>query len=156
MRKSIFLSCRINEFMSSKSSDDDDMMSISDDFFGGGDSSSSNIRTYRESLNVILEKGPDYGVHTLLQIEKASNLLFEDYITPKVVFQKFKHLVMLKSDEMAGVTLHLNDDIRLEKLSSDWERLRAYYYAEESDSYTLFTPYMPSKSKDIINTLKTL
>ncbi len=146
----------LEESNSSKSSDNDDMMSISDDFFGGDDNSSSNVRTYREALNVILDKGPDYGVHTLLQIEKASNLLFEDYITPKVVFQKFKHLVMLKADETAGVTLHLNDDIRLEKLSSDWERLRAYYYAEESDSYTLFTPYMPSKSKDIINTLKIL
>lgn len=141
---------------SSKASDDDDMMSLSDDFFGGGSSSSSSVKTYKDALNVILEKGPDYGVHTLLQIEKASNLLFEDYITPKVVFQKFKHLVMLKSEETAGVTLHLNDDIRLEKLSSDWDRLRAYYYAEESDNYTLFTPYMPSKSKDIINLLKTL
>ena len=146
----------LEESTSSKSSDDDDMMSISDDFFGDSSSSSTSVRTYRDALNVILEKGPDYGVHTLLQIEKASNLLFEDYITPKVVFQKFKHLVMLKSDETAGVTLHLNDEIRLEKLSSDWERLRAYYYAEESDSYMLFTPYMPSKSKDIINLLKTI
>lgn len=146
----------LDDNSSSKPSDDDDMMSISDDFFGGGSSSSSNVKTYKDALNVILEKGPDYGVHTLLQIEKASNLLFEDYITPKVVFQKFKHLVMLKSDETTGVTLHLNDDIRLEKLSSDWERLRAYYYAEESDSYTLFTPYMPSKSKEIINLLKTI
>jgi hypothetical protein len=146
----------LEESNSRKSSDDDDMMSISDDFFGDSSSSSTSVRTYRDAMNVILEKGPDYGVHTLLQIEKASNLLFEDYITPKVVFQKFKHLVMLKSDETAGVTLHLNDDIRLEKLSSDWERLRAYYYAEESDSYTLFTPYMPSKAKDIINLLKTL
>ena len=146
----------LEESNSNKSSDDDDMMSISDDFFGDSSSSSASVRTYRDALNVILEKGPDYGVHTILQIEKASNLLFEDYITPKVVFQKFKHLVMLKSDETAGVTLHLNDDIRLEKLSSDWERLRAYYYAEESDSYTLFTPYMPSKSKDIINLLKTI
>jgi len=146
----------LEESNNSKSSDDDDMMSISDDFFGDSSSSSTSVRTYRDAMNVILEKGPDYGVHTLLQIEKASNLLFEDYITPKVVFQKFKHLVILKSDETAGVTLHLNDDIRLEKLSSDWERLRAYYYAEESDSYTLFTPYMPSKSKDIINLLKTI
>ena len=146
----------LEESNSSKPSDEDDMMSISDNFFGSDSSSSSSVRTYREALNVILEKGPDYGVHTLLQIEKASNLLFEDYITPKMVFQKFKHLVMLKSDETAGVTLHLNDDIRLEKLSSDWERLRAYYYAEESDSYTLFTPYMPSKSKDIINLLNTI
>lgn len=146
----------LEENNSSKPSDEDDMMSISDNFFGNDSISSSSVRTYREALNVILEKGPDYGVHTLLQIEKASNLLFEDYITPKVVFQKFKHLVMLKSDETAGVTLHLNDEIRLEKLSSDWERLRAYYYAEESDSYTLFTPYMVSKSKDNINLLKTI
>lgn len=138
---------------SSKGSDED-MMSISDDFFGDSGSSSLNVKTYKDALKVILDKGPDYGVHTLLQIEKASNLLFEDYITPKVVFQKFKHLVMLRSDETAGVTLHLNDDIRLEKLSSDWERLRAYYYAEESDSYTLFTPYMPSDAKTIINLLK--
>lgn len=146
----------LEEGNSSKSSDDDDMMSISDDFFGDSSSSSASVRTYRDALNVILEKGPDYGVHTLLQIEKASNLLFEDYITPKVVFQKFKHLVMLKSDETAGVTLHLNDEIRLEKLSCDWERLRAYYYAEESDSYTLFTPYMPSKGKDIIKLLESI
>lgn len=146
----------LEESNSSKSSNDEDMMSISDDFFGSGDSSSSNIRTYRDALNVILDKGPDYGVHTLLQIEKASNLLFEDYITPKVVFQKFKHLVMLRSDETTGVTLHLNDDIRLEKLSSDWERLRAYYYAEESDSYTLFTPYMPSDAKTIIHLMNTI
>jgi len=150
------MNMELEESNSSKSSDGDDMMSISDDFFGDSSISSTSVRTYRDALNVILEKGPDYGVHTLLQIEKASNLLFEDYITPKVVFQKFKHLVMLKSDETAGVTLHLNDNIRLEKLSSDWERLRAYYYAEESDSYTLFTPYMPSKSKDIINLLKTV
>ena len=146
----------LEESNNSKSNDDDDMMSISDDFFGDSSSSPSSVRTYREALNVILDKGPDYGVHTLLQLEKASNLLFEDYITPKVVFQKFKHLVMLKSDETAGVTLHLNDEIRLEKLSSDWERLRAYYYAEESDSYTLFTPYMSLRSKDIINLLNTL
>ena len=144
----------LEESNSCQSSDDEDMNILSDNLFGDSSSSSTSVRTYRDALNVILDKGPDYGVHTLLQIEKASNLLFEDYITPKVVFQKFKHLVMLKSDETAGVTLHLNDDIRLEKLSSDWERLRAYYYAEESDSYTLFTPYMPSKSKDIINLLK--
>ena len=144
----------LEESNSCQSSDDEDMNILSDNLFGDSSSSSTSVRTYRDALNVILDKGPDYGVHTLLQIEKSSNLLFEDYITPKVVFQKFKHLVMLKSDETAGVTLHLNDDIRLEKLSSDWERLRAYYYAEESDSYTLFTPYMPSKSKDIINLLK--
>lgn len=115
---------------------------------------SSNIQTYRDALKVILDKGPDCGVHTLLQIEKISNLLFEEQITPKVVFLKFKHLVLLKSDDKINVTLHLNDDIHLEKLSIDREHLNAYYYAEDSESYTLFTPYLPSKSKDIIKVLK--
>lgn len=110
-------------------------------------------QTYRKTLNVILDKGPDFGVHTLLQIEKLSNLLFENNITPKFVFQKFKHLVMLKSDENYDVALHLNDDIHLEKLSSDRERLCAYYYAEESESFTLFTPYIPLKSKDVVKML---
>lgn len=115
---------------------------------------SSNIKTYRDALNVILDKGPDSGVHTLLQLEKVSNLLFEEQITPKAVFQKFKHLVLLKSDETIGATLHLNDDIHLEKLSIDREQLSAFYYAEESESYTLFTPYLPSQSKKIIKMLK--
>ena len=115
---------------------------------------SSNIQTYRDALNVILDKGPDSGVHTMLQLEKVSNLLFEEHITSKAVFQKFKHLVLLKSDETTSATLHLNDDIHLEKLSIDREQLSAFYYAEESDSYTLFSPYLPSKSKDIIKLLK--
>lgn len=144
----------------STSSIDDPMLAINafldDDGSSSNNKSVSNIKTYREALNIILDKGPDYGVHTLLQIEKINNFLFEDYISSKELFQKFKHLIMLRSDEMTGSRIGLRDDIRLEKLSSDWERLRAYYYAEESDSYTLFTPYMPSKAKDIINLLKTI
>ena len=53
----------------------------------------------------------------------------------------FRHLVMLKSDENAVTTLGLSDDLKLENLSSDIERLRAYYYNEGNDSYTLFTPF---------------
>lgn len=133
----------------------DDALRTSEVFFGGGGSTPSNVRTYKDALSVIVDKGPDYGVHTLLQLEKVSNLLYMD-LSPKEVFQKFKHFVLLKSPENEGQKLYLNDDIHLEKLSCDWERLRAYYYAEESDSYTLFTPYMTSKSKDIINLLKTI
>ena len=144
------------------SSNDDKVANISAFLDGDSDDSystnkmESNIRSYREALDIILDKGPDYGVHTLLQLEKINNFLFEDYISPKELYQKFKHLVMLRSDEKTGSRIGLSDDIHLEKLSSDWERLRAYYYAEESDNYTLFTPYMPSKSKDIIHLLNTL
>ena len=45
------------------------------------------------------------------------------------------------SEENAINRLNLNDDIALENLSSDPERLRAFYYNETNDSYTLFTPY---------------
>ena len=60
---------------------------------------------------------------------------------------------MLKSDESASSQLGLNDNVRLESLSRDLERLRAYYYAEESDTYTLFTPYMESSKEEIVELL---
>ena len=56
---------------------------------------------------------------------------------------------MLKSNESVASSLHLNDDIHLEKLSSFSDRLRAYYYAGESDKYTLFTPYITNKTEEI-------
>ena len=116
--------------------------------------SSSTIRSYRQALEVILNNGPEVGVHTIIQVDKPVNLLFGD-LTAKEIFQKFKYLIMLKSDEMAASRLNLRDDIRLENLSKDPDRLRAYYYAEESDAYTLFTPYMITENS-IIEQLKTL
>ena len=134
----------------------------SDDAFGFGDfsfsnegTSSSSIKTFKQALELILDKGPEFGVHTIMQLDKPSNFLFSDYISPKMVYQKFKHLIMLKSDEAASAQLHLNDNIRLETLSKDLERLRAYYYSEESDTYTLFTPYMELSNEEIMNLLKT-
>ena len=133
----------------------------SDDAFGFGGfsfsnegTSSSSIKTFKQALELILDKGPELGVHTIMQLDKPSNFLFSDYISPKMVYQKFKHLIMLKSDESASAQLHLNDNIRLETLSKDLERLRAYYYSEESDTYTLFTPYMELSNDEIINLLK--
>lgn len=133
-----------------------------DDAFGFGGfsfsnegTSSSSIKTFKQALELILDKGPEFGVHTIMQLDKPSNFLFSDYISPKMVYQKFKHLIMLKSDEAASAQLHLNDNIRLETLSKDLERLRAYYYSEESDTYTLFTPYMELSNDEIMNLLKT-
>lgn len=53
----------------------------------------------------------------------------------------FHHLIMLKSDENAVNSLGMSDDLKLENLSSDIERLRAIYYNETNNSYTLFTPF---------------
>ena len=54
------------------------------------------------------------------------------------------------------MTLGLSDDIRLEDLSSEQERLRAYYYSEEDDSYQLFSPYTLPTKKELDNILKQL
>lgn len=124
-------------------------MSISDDFFSTSSSSSSKAKTFKQAMDIILDKGPEFGVHVIMQLEKPTNFLFDDYVSPKRVFLKFKHLVMLRSDESVAASLHLNDTIRLETLSSDEERLRAYYYAEESDTYTMFTPYVTMDVNEI-------
>ena len=118
----------------------------SDDFgFGGSftseSSSTSDLNTYRKALTYLLDNGADKGVHVILQLDKPEKLLFEEYVTGKLVFEKFRHLIMLRSEENAINRLNLNDDIALENLSSDPERLRAFYYNETNDSYTLFTPY---------------
>ena len=115
-----------------------------------------SVRSFSEAMNVILDKGPEVGVHTIIQLEKTANYLFTDYISHKEMFKKFKHLILLKSDENAATQLHLRNDIRLENLSKDVERLRTYYYAEESDTYTLFTPYMPLKGKEFKQFIKNL
>lgn len=111
-------------------------------FMGGGSTTTTSVTSFRSALNIILEKGPELGVHTILQVEKPSNILFMDYISPKALYQKFKHLILLKSEERASSQLGLRDDIRLENLSREAERMRAYYYSEESDEYALFTPFM--------------
>lgn len=130
----------------------------SNDAFGpmnftfSGQSSSATIKTYKDALNYILECGPDYHVHTILQVDKPDNLLFEDYVTSKFVLKKFRHLIILRSDEKAAMKMGVPDEIRLETLNSEPERLRAIYYADGDDGWTLFSPFaMPDK--EIITSL---
>lgn len=106
----------------------------------------SQIKTYKQALQMILERGSEFGVHTVLQIDKPDKLLFSDglSVSAKEVFKMFKYLVMLHSEENVATRL-ISNDIKLEKLSDKNERLRAYYYSEDDDKYTLFTPYdMPT------------
>jgi hypothetical protein len=62
-------------------------------------------------------------------------------MTGKIFFSMFHHVVMLRSDSSAVNNLGMSDDLKLENLSSDIERLRAIYYNETNNSYTLFTPF---------------
>ncbi len=57
---------------------------------------------------------------------------------------------MLHSDENATTRMNIRNDIHLEDLSSDNERLRAYYYSYMDDTYKLFSPYTIPEI-DIIN-----
>lgn len=121
--------------------------SAADDFgfdssmFSGGSSSDSDFNSYLKVIDYILKNGAEVGVHVILQIDKPKQLLFSDYLSAKEFFNMFHHLVMLKSDDNAVNTLGMSDELRLENLSSDIERLRAIYYNETNNSYTLFTPF---------------
>ena len=110
-------------------------------FSGGGDSGDATFNSYQKVIEYILKNGAEVGVHVILQIDKPKQLLFADYMSAKDFFNMFHHLIMLKSDENAVNTLGMSDDLRLENLSSDIERLRAIYYNETNNSYTLFTPF---------------
>lgn len=109
--------------------------------FTAGDSGSMNFNSYQKAIEYILKNGAEVGVHVILQIDKPKQLLFSDYMSAKDFFNMFHHLIMLKSDENAVNSLGMSDDLKLENLSSDIERLRAIYYNETNNSYTLFTPF---------------
>jgi hypothetical protein len=121
-----------------------------------GDKKQIDVSNFEKAMRYILENGPEQGVHTILQIDKPSKLLFQEFVSSKVVFSMFKHIVMLRSEEKTAMTLGLSDDIRLEDLSSEQERLRAYYYSEEDDSYQLFSPYTLPTENELNNILKQL
>lgn len=109
--------------------------------FTAGDSGSMNFNSYQKAIEYILKNGAEVGVHVILQIDKPKQLLFSDYMSAKDFFNMFHHPIMLKSDENAVNSLGMSDDLKLENLSSDIERLRAIYYNETNNSYTLFTPF---------------
>lgn len=129
------------EIASEKNVSAADDFGIDSSMFSAGDSSDANFNSYQKVIEYILRNGAEVGVHVVLQIDKPKQLLFADYMSARDFFNMFHHLIMLKSDENAVNTLGLSDDLRLENLSSDVERLRAIYYNETNNSYTLFTPF---------------
>lgn len=120
---------------------DDNDFGFDNSMFSTGESTDENFNSYHKVIEYIIQNGAEVGVHVILQIDKPKQLLFADYMTAKDFFNMFHHLVMLKNDDNAVNSLGLSDDLRLENLSSDEERLRAIYYNEMSNSYTLFTPF---------------
>lgn len=99
--------------------------------------------TYPQALMYLLDEGPMHDIHILLQIDKPSNILFGDeYDVDAAV--KFRHKVILRSENKFLNPLRFSQDIDVESLSDEEEHLRAYYYPDGDDP-VLFTPYqMPS------------
>lgn len=89
-----------------------------------------------------------------MSVDKIERFLFDEYPSRRLVFSKFKHLIMLRSDERTIPQLSLSDDCHPERLSDDETRLRAIYYNDDMDSYTTYTPFkVPSYDslKKLIN-----
>ena len=133
----------------------DDVLSIMKGINFGSTSTpskSADVKTIKDAFTYILSHGPEVGVHTIMQLDKPDHFLFEDYFNKKTLESYFKHLVLLRSEEIVAAKLQLQDDVKLHKMESNPLRLRAYYYNNESDKYTLFTPYMLPKI-EILNKL---
>lgn len=100
----------------------------------------NNLKTYHDCISYILDNGPECGIHTILQVDKPSKILFEDYQSQRTVLAKFKHLIMLHTDDRNAYNL-VNDDIDLNKLCYNNDRLRAIYFNDDTSKYTTISPY---------------
>lgn len=109
---------------------------------GGGMSMGgvSSEMTFQQVLNYILDEGPMQGVHTLLQVDKPGNILFEGDFGLNAT-DKFRHKVILRSENKYLQPMRFSADIDVEILSDEEEHLRAYYYPEGGDPQ-LFTPFL--------------
>ncbi len=119
--------------------------------FGGARSAQ---RTYRTELQYLLENGSEQGVHFILQVDKPQNLIGGQTLSQQMVKTLFRHWVMLHSASDAALALRLSDEIRLDNLSDDLDRLRAIYYSDDTDTYKLLTPYRYTTEEENVELLK--
>ena len=100
--------------------------------------------TYLKALTYILDEGPLQDVHTLLLVDKPANICFEgDYDVNNT--DKFRHKIILRSENKFLMPMRFGQDIDVETLGDEEERMRAYYYPDGDDPM-LFTPYqMPDE-----------
>ena len=117
------------------------------DFMGDASEEDTNNMTYPQALMYLLDEGSMHGIHVLLQIDKPSNILFGDEYDVEAAL-KFRHKIILKSENKYLNPLRFSQDIDVEHLSDEEEHLRAYYYPDGDDP-VLFTPYQMPES-DII------
>lgn len=107
-----------------------------------------DIKTVTSALKYILERGPENAVHTVMQMDRMDNYYIGNengYVGAKTIYSHFAHIILLRSGEQDVLNLRLPDDISPAALEDNADRLRAYYYNESGNRYSLLTPYvMPS------------
>lgn len=114
----------------------------------------SSLKTTKDALNYILDKGPTYGIHSIIQVCRPADFLCAQGYGKENIYKKCKHIIFLRSEATSLSHLMLKDDIDVEitKFIDKPDHLRAYYYNALNDSYQLFTPYI-LPDKEIINNL---
>lgn len=111
------------------------------------DVASTDEMTFPQALMYLLDEGPLNDVHVLMQIDKPSNILFGDEYDVDAA-NKFRHKVILRSENKFLNPLRFSKDIDVEVLSDEEEHLRAYYYPDGDDP-VLFTPFQMPDTETI-------
>lgn len=127
---------------------DDGVIGFDKDSLGdlmGDESTDPDVNDFPKALMYLLEEGAVNDVHILMQIDKPSNILFGDDEYAIEAAIKFRHKVILKSENKYLNPFRFSKDIDVEVLSDEVKRMRAYYYPEDDDPI-LFTPFqMPDE-----------
>ena len=129
--------------------DDEISFDMSDlgDLMADNSTSNSDDLTFPKALIYLLDEGPMNDVHVLMQIDKPSNILFGDEYDVEAA-NKFRHKVILRSENKILGPFRFSQDIDVEMLSDEEEHLRAYYYPDGDDP-VLFTPYQMPDTETI-------
>ena len=109
-------------------------------------------KTYRSELKYILENGPELGVHTLLQIDKLSNLLFEGNISSRFVYRMFGYVCLLRCEKETEMRLSL-EGVYPHQLSEEDANLGAWFIDDTNGSKEKFTPFAQVTNESITNLL---
>lgn len=96
--------------------------------------------TVRSELRLILEKGPEMGVHCLVQLDRLSKLLFESSVTSRFVYRMFNYVCLLRTEKDAEVRLGV-EGVYPHQLSEEEANLGAYLINDSSGKKTKFTPF---------------
>lgn len=96
--------------------------------------------TYKAILNNILIEGPEKGIHTIIQVPKLEDLLFEG--ANRTTLGHFGYFVLLSMSNMDSERITENREITTEDLSTESKRVRAYLYNDMNAKTTLFVPFV--------------